>query len=1263
MGDRRDILCTVIVLSILVFGSVFEKNILPSVEAPSTTLEITSVAIDGSDTFDYTVAGPTSYNPSVSTTNFGTFTGEMAVYHTFDTAEMDQSSTLQNLYVNSGTFGHNADAHGLSNRIHSSLGSDVGIIGDSSLFVANSQNQDVILGNWINLKQWNFLIDDTTKKYSINFWMKGNFNSLGVGDGAPILSAVSMQAPQNPTNFGFDLWFDENRQPRVNIWSNQSPIISLQGTNIQDDNWQMVTLIIDKKNGVNTATIWINATNPVSTNISGTFSPITGTYIAQPLLIGDSNAPSNRNDYNAKTVDFSIDDLCIIKDYDFTQADVNTLYSNGDGNPCADITGTGTSTTDIPLLSHFDLLNGINSITLPQQISSDFVIGNIINLPTDVTVTKLRLYIEASDQNSGILQAVILSNIVEGVTTAGAETIEAVSDSIDLSDPKYQAPNFFVTFNFTGANVDLSNGDVLVGIKGTSIGGGSALVFNAYNGNVGSSGESLCIDLTNPTSSYSNCNDTYLPQNFFAQNLMYEVNIEGTGTTNGVGINNREIDGVSFAHSGSFGMVGPTPVIPGMYSIQETIPAGWSLTDGSCDDFSSSFNGDTISDISIDPDNNIKCTFFNQALQPGTLKITKLTTGGDGTFDFTVAGPTSYNPIINTVGEGSFTTLVDSTSFAIDQDVAIERVGEHDLGQLMSFSGQSISRLTFPSVNSLDITDGSPGTVNAVIYSGVADGSPDFTVLGTSVETYQAPWENDGAGGSIAGNADHNLVFTFNPPVTVSGSDIFVGIHQVGLGTLPNSHFSIEEVNFDVGLGNEGKCIQRDVEDNPSFTTAEICGFGPAHDILMKIESSTGTGMVGPTPVIPGMYSIQESIPAGWNLTTATCNDGSSSFSVDTVSGILIGPDNNIECIFENTSVVPTNDNDSDGISNDVDTLPNTPSDDFSDIALGGTSSGTITTRGTQILTITEEPNPAGVRINADISGGVTQATVSLCGGIATSNFNPGNEIVVTCGSVIIKTISGEVEVVFIASDGTQASTSIPSGNEITFEPQTSIITANPDNTDTIIIMSGNTLIPISPGSSDYTDITPPQITINSLINDGNSFYFGTIPPAPTCTAQDVLSGINGNCSVTGYQTGVGTHQIQFSASDLAGNTNTITIHYQILPWSMLGFYPPVDMNGIVNTVKGGSTVPLKFQVFSGSIEKTSTSDISSFTQNTISCSALVGNPEDAIEITTNDLTGLKYTGGQFHANWKTPKSPNTCWKVKVVTIDGSSLSAFFKLK
>ena len=105
-------------------------------------------------------------------------------------------------------------------------------------------------------------------------------------------------------------------------------------------------------------------------------------------------------------------------------------------------------------------------------------------------------------------------------------------------------------------------------------------------------------------------------------------------------------------------------------------------------------------------------------------------------------------------------------------------------------------------------------------------------------------------------------------------------------------------------------------------------------------------------------------------------------------------------------------------------------------------------------------------------------------------------------------------------------------------------------------------------------------------------------------------------------------------------------------------------MNAVVNTIKGGQSVPLKFEAFVGTLEKTAVSDIASFTQKKISCNEFTGDPTDAVEELNTLGTGLKYdtTAGQFIANWKTPKSPNTCWEVKVTTADMSSIVAFFKL-
>lgn len=195
-------------------------------------------------------------------------------------------------------------------------------------------------------------------------------------------------------------------------------------------------------------------------------------------------------------------------------------------------------------------------------------------------------------------------------------------------------------------------------------------------------------------------------------------------------------------------------------------------------------------------------------------------------------------------------------------------------------------------------------------------------------------------------------------------------------------------------------------------------------------------------------------------------------------------------------------------------------------------------------------------------------------------------------------------------------------------------------------------------------DTTPPAITWVGSITNGASYYFGSVPAAPTCTATDLVSG-SVPCSVSGYSTAIGSHTLTATATDGAGNTATQTRSYTVLAWTLNGFYQPVDMGGVYNTVKGGSTVPFKFEVFAGSTELTSTSVIKSFTTTPTACPSGPSVNEDEIEIITTGGTSLRYdtVAGQFIQNWQTPKSPGACYKVTMTTQDGSSLVAFFKLK
>lgn len=207
-------------------------------------------------------------------------------------------------------------------------------------------------------------------------------------------------------------------------------------------------------------------------------------------------------------------------------------------------------------------------------------------------------------------------------------------------------------------------------------------------------------------------------------------------------------------------------------------------------------------------------------------------------------------------------------------------------------------------------------------------------------------------------------------------------------------------------------------------------------------------------------------------------------------------------------------------------------------------------------------------------------------------------------------------------------------------------------------------------GSFDVVarDTIPPTVRITGF-SDGDSFIFGSVPAAPACEATDSVSGTV-PCNMTGYSTAVGDHTLTATATDAAGNVGTATLVYRVLGWQVLGFYQPVDMgtpdNPVVNVIRSGASVPMKFEVFAGATQMIDMSDIQAFTQRQISCSMLTGDPADEIEITNTGGTSLRYDidAGQFIANWKTPSgSAGTCHAVTVTAVDGSGITAYFRLK
>ncbi|MDP9438786.1 MAG: PxKF domain-containing protein, partial [Actinomycetota bacterium] len=199
-------------------------------------------------------------------------------------------------------------------------------------------------------------------------------------------------------------------------------------------------------------------------------------------------------------------------------------------------------------------------------------------------------------------------------------------------------------------------------------------------------------------------------------------------------------------------------------------------------------------------------------------------------------------------------------------------------------------------------------------------------------------------------------------------------------------------------------------------------------------------------------------------------------------------------------------------------------------------------------------------------------------------------------------------------------------------------------------------------------DIAKRAITVTA---DAQSKLFGDADPALTyqVSGGPLVSGdsFSGNLSRDPGEAPGQYSILQGSVS--AGPNYAVTYvgaKLTIGAWTLKGFYAPVDM-GIWNTVKAGSTVPMKFEVFKGATELKSVSDIKSAAHKQVSCAALNTTAADAVELTTTASTSLRFdtTSDQFIFNWKTQSgwAVNSCYVVTVVTQDGTPLSAYFKMK
>jgi len=130
------------------------------------------------------------------------------------------------------------------------------------------------------------------------------------------------------------------------------------------------------------------------------------------------------------------------------------------------------------------------------------------------------------------------------------------------------------------------------------------------------------------------------------------------------------------------------------------------------------------------------------------------------------------------------------------------------------------------------------------------------------------------------------------------------------------------------------------------------------------------------------------------------------------------------------------------------------------------------------------------------------------------------------------------------------------------------------------------------------------------------------------------------------------------SSGSLSGGQN--------VQYSFIGFFAPIDNLPVLNSVKAGQTIPVKWQL--KDVNGNLISDIGSLAANGLVSGPIACNATDLtlpVEETLSSpgATVFRFDGAQFIYNWQTPKSYTGCRLLQVTLTDGTQHFAKFQFK
>lgn len=325
-------------------------------------------------------------------------------------------------------------------------------------------------------------------------------------------------------------------------------------------------------------------------------------------------------------------------------------------------------------------------------------------------------------------------------------------------------------------------------------------------------------------------------------------------------------------------------LLPGTYSLSETLPAGWSASGPvTCS------NGSPATNIQLTAGQTVMCVFIN--LKQNTIVVEKRTEGGDGTFAFT---STPLGPFALTTSNG-----VASQAFTANagQPYSISETPQPgwDLTSATCDNGQTPANISLGTGDTVKCTFNNAKRGSLVIAKwiiGTQDASFAFSSSTLTPNAFSLTTTDGFA----------QQIFSDLKPGTYDATEAATAGYDL-LGTLCSNDDTPASVR--VAPGEAVICgffnVQRGGLNIVTNTVGGDGNFGYIGAPTLGSFSVTTSGGTGDTG-FPGLsvvtpYGITPTTLEGWNLTSATCDNG------ETPDDVSLAPAGTVTCTFEYTKL------------------------------------------------------------------------------------------------------------------------------------------------------------------------------------------------------------------------------------------------------------------------------------------------------------------------------------------------------------------------